>query len=80
MLPTVVNYLEKKEDSGVLGEVGALAHVGNRSFEEVGVVAHIGKEAETEFFLELKSFGGEVENDHWEGEAGRLREQLEKGI
>ena len=52
----MVNYLEKKEDLGVLGEVGALAHVGNRSFEEVGVVAHIGKEAETQFFFRIKEF------------------------
>ena len=50
-LPTVFNYLEEKEDSGVLGEVGAVARVGKRSFEEVGIAAHIGKEVEAGFFF-----------------------------
>ena len=50
------NYLEEKEDSGVLGEVGAVARVGKRSFEEVGIAAHIGKEVEAGFFFRIKEF------------------------
>ena len=30
-LPTVFNYLEGKEDSGVLGEVGAATHIGKET-------------------------------------------------
>ena len=75
--PIVFNYLEEKEDSRVFGEAGAVAHVEKRSFEKVGATTHIGKERDAGFFLELKSFGGEVEKDHREGETGRLLEQRE---
>ena len=47
--PIVFNYLEEKEDSGVFGETGVIAHVGKRSFEKVGAAAHIGKEKEVGF-------------------------------
>ena len=50
-LPIVFNYLEEKGDLGVFGEVGAITHVGKRSFEEVGAATHIGKEAKTRFFF-----------------------------
>ena len=46
------NYLEEKEDSGVFGEVGAIAiaHMGKRSFEKVGATTHIRKEKDAGFF------------------------------
>ena len=72
------NYLEEKEDSGVFGEAREIAHMGKRSFEKVGAATHIGKEREAGFFLELKSFAGEIEKDHREGEAGGLWKRFKR--
>ena len=52
--------------------------MGKRSFEKVGAATHIGKEREAGFFLELKSFAGEIEKDHREGEAGGLWKRFKR--
>ena len=37
----------------------------------------MGKKTQVGFLGELKSFGGEVEKDHWEGDVGGLGEKIQ---